>query len=152
MLMTIARLILTLIGLVRGISARLTKHRQLQELDRFLLLHAQEQEVEIRVFLNPNFLNHWLGSDTSVLHEALRTTGPADRDPVEHCEDMFIVLNVGHDPEHGEVDPRAVGYRRAGHRSLSVGDVVAVGDQFFQCESTGWNPIPPPPAAITPAA
>jgi hypothetical protein len=33
---------------------------------------------------------------------------------------------VGHDPDFGIPDQRAVAYRQAGNRSLSVGDVVQV--------------------------
>ncbi|WP_006243424.1 hypothetical protein [Mycolicibacterium tusciae] len=36
----------------------------------------------------------------------------------------------------------AIKYRLAGHRSLSVGDVVAVGEAAWAVASVGWNPIP----------
>jgi hypothetical protein len=36
-------------------------------------------------------------------------------------------------PEFGTPDPRAVAYRKCGHRSLSVGDVVMIGDMALAC-------------------
>lgn len=36
----------------------------------------------------------------------------------------------------------AVGWRHAGHRSLSVGDVVAIGETAWAVASVGWNPLP----------
>jgi hypothetical protein len=50
---------------------------------------------------------------------------PAD-DPHEVCEAVFILLNVGENPPTRAPDPRAVDYWRAGHRSLSTGDVIAI--------------------------
>ena len=35
----------------------------------------------------------------------------------------------------------AIEYRRSGHRSLSVGDVVALGETAWACASVGWTPI-----------
>lgn len=32
-------------------------------------------------------------------------------------------------------------YRAGGHRSLSVGDILAIGEQFFFCASSGWKVI-----------
>ncbi|MBS2550480.1 hypothetical protein KGQ19_26775 [Catenulispora sp. NL8] len=64
------------------------------------------------------------------LHEVFTDTA-ADVDPYDICDDVWTLLNVGDDPTFGPPDPRAVDYRRRGHRSLSIGDVVAVGEQFF---------------------
>lgn len=36
----------------------------------------------------------------------------------------------------------ATGWRHAGHRSLSVGDVVVVGETAWAVASIGWNPVP----------
>ena len=35
----------------------------------------------------------------------------------------------------------ATGWRHAGHRSLSVGDVVVIGETAWAVASIGWNPI-----------
>lgn len=35
----------------------------------------------------------------------------------------------------------AAGWRHAGHRSLSVGDVVVIGETAWAVASIGWNPI-----------
>ncbi|QEN17626.1 hypothetical protein ACRDU6_00445 (plasmid) [Mycolicibacterium sp. ELW1] len=35
----------------------------------------------------------------------------------------------------------AVGWRHAGHRSLSVGDVVVIGETAWAVASVGWNPV-----------
>src|SRR4051812_34243483 len=48
------------------------------------------------------------------------------------CEQVFRLLNVGDDPEfNAAIDPRATTYRAQGHRSLSVGDVVAIDDRWY---------------------
>lgn len=44
----------------------------------------------------------------------------------------------------GGPDPRAMRYREAGHRPLSVGDIVACDDQFHSWNAFGWSPIDPP--------
>ena len=36
----------------------------------------------------------------------------------------------------------ATGWRHAGHRSLSVGDVVVIGETAWAVASIGWNPVP----------
>lgn len=55
------------------------------------------------------------------------------------CDLAYHLFNVGHDPEFGEPHPFAMAYRMAGHRSLSVGDVVQVDSRFYACESSGWR-------------
>lgn len=62
------------------------------------------------------------------------------------CEDMFRLLNIGHDPDMGTPDLRAVDYRRRGNRSLSVGDVVAVDDRFYACAPVGFVPLASAPS------
>ncbi|KOV84793.1 hypothetical protein [Nocardia sp. NRRL S-836] len=51
----------------------------------------------------------------------------------------FDLFNIDPDPELGAPDERAVEYRSRGNRSLSVGDVVAVGDRFYAVDHTGWR-------------
>lgn len=64
------------------------------------------------------------------------------------CERAFHLLNVGHDPDFGTPDERAVTYREQGNRSLSVGDVVQVTEgvlsAWFSCDATGFSHIAPP--------
>lgn len=52
----------------------------------------------------------------------------------------FMLFNVGDDPMF--VDPpdqRALDYRAPKNRSLSIGDVVAIHDRFYQCSArSGW--------------
>jgi hypothetical protein len=51
-------------------------------------------------------------------------------------EIVFEQLNIPHPQQVW-----AIAYRRAGHRSLSVGDVVALGETACACASVGWTPI-----------
>lgn len=51
----------------------------------------------------------------------------------------YDLFNIGDDPAFGTPDPRAVAYRAAGNRSLSVGDVVQVGGRWFACARRGWE-------------
>lgn len=46
----------------------------------------------------------------------------------------FTQLNIDYPTE-----PWAKEYRHNGNRSLSVGDVVAVGEVAYACESVGWK-------------
>lgn len=57
------------------------------------------------------------------------------------AEQAFFLFNVGDDPDftNGQPDPRAVAYRKAGHRSLSVGDMVLVGETAVACGRFGWD-------------
>ena len=51
-------------------------------------------------------------------------------------EIVFEQLNIPH-PQHAW----AVDYHRAGHRNLSVGDVVVLGETAWACAEVGWTPI-----------
>lgn len=64
-----------------------------------------------------------------------------DHVPAEHVgpgglEIVFEQLNIPH-PQY----TWAIDYRRAGHRSLSVGDVVVLGETAWECAAVGWAPI-----------
>ena len=64
------------------------------------------------------------------------------------CEQVFRLLNVGDDPEFNAViDPRATTYRAQGHRSLSVGDVVAINHRWYSVDRVGFSAIDAPAAA-----
>lgn len=56
-------------------------------------------------------------------------------------EEAFRLFNVGDDPDFGVPDRTALAYRSRKLRSLSVGDVVQVGDTAHACESRGWAPV-----------
>jgi hypothetical protein len=60
--------------------------------------------------------------------------------------EVFQLYNVGDDPDYGTPDDRALAYRHRGNRSLSVGDVVQVNQQWWACAPFGWTHINPPPA------
>ncbi len=51
-------------------------------------------------------------------------------------EIIFEQLNISR-PQHSW----ALRYRLAGHRSLSVGDVVVLGETAWACSSVGWTPV-----------
>lgn len=58
------------------------------------------------------------------------------------AELAFRLFNVGDDPTFGEPSPIALEYRALRLRSLSVGDVVVVGDlAALACASMGWERI-----------
>jgi hypothetical protein len=55
---------------------------------------------------------------------------------------IFEQLNIGGDPEFGvPAAPWTTTYRAAGNRSLSVGDVVIIGEQAFAAQWVGWTPV-----------
>lgn len=55
------------------------------------------------------------------------------------ADEAFHLFNIGDDAHFGRPDNRALIYRREGNRSLSVGDVVIVGDEAFACAPSGWR-------------
>ncbi|MEU3010064.1 hypothetical protein [Nocardia asteroides] len=59
---------------------------------------------------------------------------------------VFAALN-GH-PDHGD-EALTDHWYGLGHRSLSVGDVVALGSRHYACTPTGWRHVPPPRLART---
>ena len=64
-------------------------------------------------------------------------------DPLAVCEVAFAVLNSYADEMHCSqqyVDDVAA-FRALEQRSLSVGDVVFVGEQFYVCASFGFEPV-----------
>lgn len=65
-------------------------------------------------------------------------------DPYAEAQNAFFLFNVGDDPSFGEPKPLALDYRAKGLRSLSVGDVVVVGDVALACASFGWDAVQPP--------
>lgn len=68
-------------------------------------------------------------------------------DPHEVCEAVFILLNVGDQPPAGAPDPRAVDYRRRGHRALSKGDLIAISESaqarptYYSVDSVGFTEL-----------
>lgn len=52
-------------------------------------------------------------------------------DPIQVLETMFELFNVA--------VPRPVGCR-----SMSVGDVVKIGDTFYHCDMAGWSEVEAP--------
>lgn len=65
----------------------------------------------------------------------LTLTGhPSTEHVTTALETVFEQLNID-DPDQ----PWAINYRRSGHRSLSVGDVVAIGETAWACAPSGWD-------------
>jgi hypothetical protein len=64
------------------------------------------------------------------------------------CEEVWRLLNVGHDGDHGTADPDAARYRERGNRSLSVGDVIAVDGVFYACGPNGWHDLRDVPTIV----
>lgn len=65
----------------------------------------------------------------------LTVAGPPSTEQIKAClELVFEQLNID-EPDQ----PWALKYRLAGHRSLSVGDVVVIGETAWACASTGWE-------------
>lgn len=55
---------------------------------------------------------------------------------------VFDVFNVGDDPDFfNPPSPHAIEYRKAGNRSLSVGDVVVLDGRAYACARFGWDTI-----------
>lgn len=61
---------------------------------------------------------------------------------------LWWLLNVGDDPDLGGPHPLATEYRARRNRSLSVGDVVKLGDDWWTVADFGWDPIDAPADSI----
>ncbi len=81
-----------------------------------------------------------------ILTAVYRWETDVDTRSEDFLPDVFRLFNVGHDPDFGRPDIRAVEYRRNKNRSLSVGDVVQVGDQWFGLDKGGWFDLQASPA------
>lgn len=65
----------------------------------------------------------------------LTATGrPSHEQTTAALETVFEQLNID-DPDQ----PWAIKYRMAGHRCLSVGDVVVIGETAWACAGSGWD-------------
>ena len=95
--------------------------------------------VKVLLQLNPTFLPYEPG-DQMVLAVTFDWHCGEDR-PQPHrvgtlLEVIFRELNLDEHHWHWAVE-----YRRRGHRSLSVGDVVLVVEQAWAVEPVGWKQI-----------
>lgn len=107
--------------------------------------------MRVRVFLNDED-GHWFGYRPG--HEVLEVIGYEDddlRSDMEACERAFRLFNVDlEDLRNGEL-ALARRYRDGRHRSLSVGDVIAIERgqrrQWWACAMMGWGKISKPQEA-----
>ncbi|WP_433194413.1 hypothetical protein ACQP1G_37500 [Nocardia sp. CA-107356] len=101
--------------------------------------------VTVRVFLNrdPHSLLHGYTRDAPLVlaYEYNVTTAAAPADAVI-LERAFAAFNSH--PEHPDDHAHADAWAEKPLRSLSVGDVVAIEDRYYACESSGWMRIAAP--------
>lgn len=64
--------------------------------------------------------------------------------PTALAEKVYHLLNVGDDPMFGTPDERAVAYRLANYRSLSVGDVLEIDGEHLAVASMGFVSVDVP--------
>lgn len=74
------------------------------------------------------------------LARVLTYSAPA-KEPTAMCEDAFRIFNV--DPEHLAEEERALATQYRAHqvRSLSMGDVVVIGETAWACARFGWENV-----------
>ncbi|BCP41466.1 hypothetical protein MINTMi27_15590 [Mycobacterium intracellulare] len=90
----------------------------------------------VKVLLNRDGFGGY--AETDQVYEALKFESVIDISDEKLREIVFHQLNV--DEPHIQW---AKDYRRRGHRSFSVGDVVVVGDLAWACEPDGWKAVDP---------
>ncbi|REF00492.1 hypothetical protein [Thermomonospora umbrina] len=108
-------------------------------------------QIPVRVFHTDIFSRFRSADEGGPVVLVFSSTASADRDPLEICDEMFELLNVGHDAEFGTPDPRAIDYRNQGHRGLSVGDIVQVGATYYEIGPVGFTIVAPPSGIRSPA-
>jgi predicted RecA/RadA family phage recombinase len=78
---------------------------------------------------------------------------PAGQDPLCVAEGVYELLNVGDDPDLGTPDKRlraiAVEYRERGNRSVSLGDVVCIGEEWFAVARGGFTRVEKEPGLFS---
>lgn len=87
-------------------------------------LHDEAMAVHNRSFRS------WEPGDVTYLAITYRAEGT----DMEICDRAFETFNVGD-------DDLARTYRRLGHRSLSVGDVIAIDDRTYTVASLGFKKV-----------
>jgi hypothetical protein len=91
-------------------------------------------DMTVKVYLNETggFMSYTPGD---ALHEALsmEMDMPEHRDIALVLESIFMQLNIDEPTEQYAID-----YRARRNRSLSVGDVVVIGETAWTCASVGW--------------
>src|SRR5271156_479646 len=96
-------------------------------------------ELVTTVYLNnpPQFLGFGRFGPAKLYAAAGFTLTPAGQPSADQVkvalETVFDQLNID-DPDQ----PWAISFRQAGHRSLSVGDVVVIGETAWACAPSGW--------------
>jgi len=100
-------------------------------------------KASVAVYLNDSSeRDRGFRAGDAALRIAARFTIPAPLDQRQtHAalEGIYVQLNVG-----GDLYPAAdytLRYRGAGHRSLSIGDVVVIGESAFAVSRCGFDPI-----------
>lgn len=103
-------------------------------------------DTQIKVYLNEGedhffgFHNKFADSPRLRLALVFDWVCPVPLSAQNILETVFEQLNIGGDLVPAE--PWTEQYRHEHNRSLSVGDVVVVGETAWACESTGWQPVP----------
>ncbi|GLX06692.1 hypothetical protein [Microbispora sp. NBRC 16548] len=84
-----------------------------------------------------NLVSGWQSDHPMLKVYAYDIPAERARNPQEVLEEAFTTFNVGE-------DARAEKSRARGNRSLSVGDIVVVGEVGWACGSFGWEPLAGP--------
>lgn len=93
----------------------------------------------VRIYINEDQTGrHWFGYlPGDPLVEAIEYVVRKNAEPYVVAEAAFEEFNIG-------MTRRAQSYRTAGNRSLSMGDVIKVGDEWLACIVVGWESIEKP--------
>ena len=105
----------------------------------------------VRILLNHRHAKIWGYRSSDVLREVysydedpdLDADDPSPSDDAQFLRRIFERFNIG-------ADRHAHHYFRAGNRSLSVGDVVAIDDRYYACAESEWIPIDTPATIVAP--
>jgi len=108
---------------------------------------ALEEGIPVKVYLNRNeresFMDGYKDGDPLELAVKYEMPYGDEIDGIEDAPGIAGILNQAFS-ELNRDDPStdwAKDYRDRGMRSLSVGDVVAVGELAYACDSVGWRTV-----------
>ncbi|WP_433259215.1 hypothetical protein ACQPYK_49490 (plasmid) [Streptosporangium sp. CA-135522] len=91
--------------------------------------------ITVAIWHNTNhlcLLRGWHPADPMMRVYAYDIPAEHARNPAQVLEEAYETFNVGD-------DERAQAYRERSNRSLSVGDVVVIGEVAYVCASVGWE-------------
>lgn len=107
-----------------------------------------DQRVRLHAIVFHNLDSRFMGYETGNRLVPVFQHGFENDHVFDILNHIWWLLNVGDDPDLGGPNPLATEYRARRNRSLSVGDVVKLGDEWWVVADFGFETIETPADSI----